>query len=830
MAIKLQKVELTGGVNSQLDPMSLRDNQFQSAKNFSGRQGQDPGARPSMAFAREIIPDYREWDSRRYDAATTSEAYFRWALNWRPAKFMFSPIGAGVAAVLVASADQQIIDANGEGKIAEAGTAILCMLPTLHAAIDYGSGALADGRGGLYCLDMGLLSRSPSMFMFDGILYAFGGANMGGRVIQTDLDPLRAELGWNYYKNEWNTLQSVPFIPEGAAVIRNRVLYYRGPNVFWSDVGDPLQIWPNALQDGFINITGENQEAITAVAELSTTADGSPMQSVAAIWTRTHCYLLLGEPAESIDDITETGILGSMQINRLNIECGCVSQATVTRTPYGSFWVGQDDVWFMPMGSLPIRVGTNIRPAIRSVPPALAYRICAEYENGFYRIALPGAELDGTSPLEEIWSLDLNNGVPQSSEQAAWWGPHTLVNGDSPASAGGGGAEPETGVSGIWAWARDQRANGDGKLYSLQTYIMFGGGTGIGDRVHGMSLCGWDTFGMRDIGCPILEPRPWQASTLYFPGDIVVPPPSTTDFRSPAFICTAEGTSGATEPTWDTSGVDIFHEGPSLEWRPEYYNGGKAMSSYRCLAQQQQNNVEWQLVSKEYTLEDAISEKLLDGAEIAFTSQVPQQLTYRTNPDQQLRSRVLGTIPTQVDNNTGTFVGFTNKQRKLMTADPTKRFNAQTAVMTLGADAGYVIVTGFNDFIDLLIDTGGGNGVTIPAGYYADIRDVFTAVHDALQTLTAGLVTLGAMWGDTGDVILGARFGMRDTGGLSVGLASYSVLAAYFGYTVAQVGTGNEVDPAVYFWANNSFEFKQSSDFQLNALNIRFGEFGRRPM
>ena len=819
MPIGLQPVPLDGGVNTQRDPMAIADNQLQSAKNFCGRQGQDPGVRPAMRFDRLVIPDYREWDATRLDGGATQEKYHQWARLWRPMRFIFPPFGGDVCGVFQTTAARQIIDTtattNTPVTLAEQ-EAVLWMLPSLYAG--------GDVNGGPYVFRLGTCTRMPSLFVFDGRIYAFGGSNSGGHIRPNSSGTVGGTLGWDYYANEWTTPQLGGFVPDGGAVVRDRVVYWKGNRIYWSDRGDPLTVWANADSDGYIPITGEEQEAITAVAELSTTADGSPVQSVVAVWTKTRCYLLLGEPLQYIDaaDVSaENPILGSLQINRLNIECGCVAPATVTRTPYGTFWVGADDVWFMPLGSLPIRIGTNIRPSLRAVPPGLAHRLVAEYENGFYRIALPGAEMDGASPLAEIWSLDLNKGPPQSSDQAAWWGPHTLCNGDSPDVAGGGSEESEGGgASGIWAWSRDSRNAGDGRLYSLQTWLINRSGAS-GYNPYGMSLCSWDQFGMRDVGAPVMEPRPWQAGQAYFAGDTIVPSPrNALEFRAAHFVCVTSGTSGGAEPDWYASGAVTIADG-TAQWRTLYTEGGRPLSSYRCLSHQTSNNLEWELISKEYTLGDAISEKLLDGAELAFTSTVPQQLTYSTNPDQQERSRVVGTTPTQVDNNTGSFVGFHRKQRKLMTADPTQRFNAQTAVMSLRSDAGYVIEEGFNDTIHVL--TGAGvDTIVIPAGFYEDIQALASAV-----CAKSSVVGLRDTFSTDGGVYR-ARCGFKDSGDtVNVGLYAYSVLAGYFGYTPAQVGTSTAAPN--FFVGDNSYELKQASDMQINALNIRFGVFGRRP-
>lgn len=846
MGIGLQPVPLDGGVNSQLVPTAIEDNQLQAADNFSGRQGQDPGVRPAMAFSREVVPDYREWNSARYDAGASNEEYHRWAQFWRPMKFIFPPFGGDVAGVFQVAGNtdpglwgggRQIIDTtkdtNTPRNVLEQ-EAVLWMLPSLYAG--------GDVNGGPYCLHLGVMTRAPSMFVFDGKIYAFGGSNAGGH-IERDSGGVNTgpALGWVYQPNVWETPQAAPFIPDGACVVRDRVLYYKDQKVYWSDRGAPLRIGANALQDWWLNITGEEQEFITAAAELSTSADGSPVQSVAAVWTKSRCYMLLGEPLETIDPAivdADANILGSLQINRLNIECGCISQSTVTRTPYGTFWVGMDDVWFMPYGSLPIRVGTNIRPAIKAVPPALGYRICAEYSNGFYKIALPGPECDGASPLSEIWSLDLNEGVPQTAEQAAWWGPHTLCNSDSPDVTGGGGTEGDGGgASGMWAWARDTRATGDGKLYSLQSYLI--NRTSDLWPTYGMSLCGWDQFGMRDIGAPSYAPRPWQKGTAYFEGDVVVPPPFASDGVSPLtrdmtaahFVCVTAGVSDSAEPDWYASGVPLITDN-TAQWRPIYYNGGYALPSYRSLAHQQSNNVLWRIVSKEYTLGDPISEKLLDGAEIAFNSQLPQQLTYKTHPDQQSRSRVIGVAPTNLDVSTGPyaqvgyFLGMQAKQRKLMTADPTKRFNSQTAVMILQSDPGYVIVEGFNDTIGFRLD-GALYAITIPPGYYKSLTTVLEALEAEVKA-RSGMTLLSTVASDGG--YYRARLGVKDYDGLVVvTLAAYGALAGMLGFTQRQVSTDNAANPALYLMAENSYEVKQASDMQLNALNIRFGVFGRRP-
>lgn len=811
--IKKVDVPLTGGVNTFKDAAAIADNQLASSTNFTSRVNEYPGIRPSMTFSQEVIPDYRPWNSDRSDAFSTSELYHQWARDWRPMRFMFSEFGGDLVGVFQAGQARQVIHQDAGVSTASTcgeGEAVLWMMPGLYAG--------GDINGGPYCFKLGGCTRTPSLFLFSGIIYAFCGGNSGGHIKPSS----GAVLGWDYFSNQWTTSQSSGFEPDGAAVIRDRVLYYKGSTIFWSDKGAPLTIFQDALATGGIIVTGEEQESITAAAEISTSAEGSPVQSTAAVWTKTRMFLLLGEPLQTIDDASETPITGSMQINRLNIEAGCVSQATVTRTPYGTFWVGLDDVWFMPFGQLPMRVGTNIRDVIRAQPPGLQYRLCADYENGYLRIALfaPGSGPTATSPLSHQWMLDLNDGPPQNADSAKWWGPQILNNQDAP-NFGVTEASP---ISGTWAFARDTRATGDGALYSMQNYVM--PGDNGAHYIHGMSLATWSQYSGRDTGAPRRDKYFWQATTLYQIGDEIVPPPSTTDFRAPTWVCTTAGITGGSEPNWLASTAASITDGTAV-WKPVYYlasGGGTVLSSYKPDSHTR-NEIEWELRSKRYTGDDATVEKLLDGAEIAYQMTQMSQITYSTHPDQSSRSRTLGQYGSTLDVLTNQAAASTAWRRKLLSADPTQRFAAQEAQALLHGDAGFVIATGFNDKLKLTLG-GVAKVITLAAGYYADLLALWSAIR--LACVAQHSITLLSTSDEDYSSIIRARFGIKDqNGSLTVALTEYTPLAAYLGFTTDQAGTSAAA--GVYLYGNWSPVQRLVNDFKLPQLRLRFGIFGRGP-
>jgi len=58
-----------------------------------------------------------------------------------------------------------------------------------------------------------------------------------------------------------------------------------------------------------------------------------------------------------------------------------------------------------------------------------------------------------------------------------------------------------------------------------------------------------------------LWPETWQASTVYTVGDVV----KASTYDSHAYKCTTAGTSGSSEPTWDTDNGDTTSDG-TVTW------------------------------------------------------------------------------------------------------------------------------------------------------------------------------------------------------------------------------------------------------------------------
>ncbi len=707
-----------------------------------------------------------------------------------------------------------------------AGTLLFINLP--HVLCDFGG-----VRGAVQAAILGDASRAPCMFVFNGTTYAFDGLGNGvhieaDRPAQTTGSLAGVALA-NYVENDFGS-GNTTFNPAGACVVRDRVLYFKGPNVYFSDRNEPLTVGFTGALDANGNIApstanpptgtnfsaldtrgiflgGEELEDITAVAEVNTSADESiDPEAMAA-------YMLLGEPLET----TAGGdVLGSLQINRLNVQAGCISQATITRTPYGTFWCGRDDVWFMPFGSLPLRVGTNIRPLIEAQPPGLLWRLHAEYADGYYRLSLfsDGQGPDLYSPVGSQFWLDLRKGPPKSAEEAQWYGPQEFIQTDAPTAASATGGAP-----GVWCMARDTRASGDGRLYALQSYIMLGAGA---VNVFGMSFCSFDSVEGRDTCAPQAVRQYWAGTTAYGVGDVMVPRPDTASALSPTYVCTTGGTSGSgAEPNWLAPAAGVITDG-SVVWTAVYWTGTILLSGYVPNLQQGANQVLWSIVSKEMMLGDVMTEKLLDGEELGYWASDRTRVTSNSHQKQDVRHHVLGmandqTAENVLDSTTGDRVW----QSAALTPSPTSRFRGKSATWECGQDAGIVITAGINDTVTGACPTGISGtifSVTIPAGYYATILDVAHAVGVAIQAAVPDTVALSG----TSYAVLG--FANASGGGFE--FDAQQKLLRLLGF-VEEQSLNASGSNAVY--GSESPRYATAPDMQISGINIRYKEFKRRP-
>jgi len=386
------EIPTTGGVNLLDDPRRIRDDELVRAKNLvpytKGMLRKRPGKAPVLAGAR---------------------------LNGAPAIAGFLSPFAGHDLIVVQHAGANRGDLWFQEFTGTAGTS----------------------QNKIYENVIG--DRAPVSFYYNGTLYILWGSDTAGHtgVKFTAPDFPVTSATADSFKFSFNGTNN-SFSPGAACIYRNRVVYgnfgrgYEHYLVF-SDPFDPLTIGNDvrAANGRSFAVGPADGDRIVALIEITQSEVGSPAQAALLVLKEFSAYIITGEPNLT----TDTGdMLEDLSVSRISYDCGCSAASTVVNTPYGLFWASWDDVWFFARGSLPVRVGSKIRPALANTPKSMRHGWQAAYFNGFYRLAIFSA---GQGPawstfptytqsigtLGEQWWLDLRDGPPSNYQEARWWGP-----------------------------------------------------------------------------------------------------------------------------------------------------------------------------------------------------------------------------------------------------------------------------------------------------------------------------------------------------------------------------------------------------------------------
>lgn len=535
-----QQLHMIGGVNLNRDPRMIRPDQVAYAKNafpvISGILGKRNG------FGATNIGMF----------ATGSRAIF--VNSW-------ATVPQGTGFLYVADVHVGAVAENNRSRVL--------------IATDFNKVAAAP-LGGTYT-SIGQLQTEyePTKFLqYRGLVIAIVPGFEGYYVLQ----PLAAG-GYSWIKNTFKfdpatvgvqNSQAIPVTPRNAAVYKQRIAWGnfgagKGNWIAMADKATSTVMQPLfghslmslvgsdvlSLNGRHIEIGALEGEDITAMQEVTLGAVGTALESVLLVLTERSCVLVSGEILQTNDSgaTDPNGLFGTYKEHRINYECGCVSQDTLVKTPYGWIWAAGDDVWML-RGNFPERIGTNIKPALLNCPQMAKRHWAAAYANGIYVLqlvtqtqAVTDFNQDITAYQHEYWYLDLREGPPESALDARWFGP--MVN-------------PLDANSNVcFSKVLSVKDRGGGERILVPGLILDTAPAGHRDLVIYDVLNG----GSKDDLLPATVTAPeWQANTEYRVGDIVRPPVNaatagrngfmhvcTTAYRTLQFIAqAADFTNGET--------------------------------------------------------------------------------------------------------------------------------------------------------------------------------------------------------------------------------------------------------------------------------------------
>lgn len=590
---KFVKVPLLGGVNLQADPSKVRPDQAITMRNLVPVTPGIIGTRPAMQWTEDLLWSFAD--------------------TWVPVRAAFSPVGPEF--VMAVWRD---------------GAMLLVGLTPQNFNLNFSS------------LSLGAASnpQPASMVQWDGDTYAFTGVTPGARLAYAN----NAE-GFILEQLDFGA-GNANFLPLGAAIVRDRFVYWGfdretpsgGRGVVFADRGLPLQIGDSAVANArVIQVAGISNGPITHCAEINMHGGGSPNQSTLAVWTADQMWQLLGEPGE----VGDSNVLGSLQQSQLQVAAGCVSGATVAQTPYGTIWAGPDDVWFMPFGSMPVRIGTNIRPALLNTPPTLRWKWHAAYDadKAQYRLALFGQDVGPTeySGCETHWILDLSQGGPQGADDARWFGPQVYNN-----------AIADPLYDGTLCLLSDLGSTGSRKLFGVARYNETVGVEVLG----GLSQVTLGADDVIDSAAAMRDRIPRAGVWEYFVGDVIIPYDENVGETRP-YIWTVTAVDGlgpngggvtdsGPGPQFNDGATTSFVDG-GVTWTAkfDFLSGNPVPAFFPRSMYGERNVIRPEVLTREEFTGDPMVDKLIDGAEVGFWTNMNHVMDYRLLTGFRTNSRIL---------------------------------------------------------------------------------------------------------------------------------------------------------------------------------------------
>lgn len=508
--------------------------------------------------------------------------------------------------------------------------------------------------------------------------------------------------------------------------------------ILFSDRNQPTAVGDNALAANgrFIRIGTTPNDKIVAIKEITQTSVGSPSQLAALILTaNNNAFILTGEPSESGVAFS----LGDLEISKIAYPCGCASADTFVQTPYGYIWAGSDDVWFFATGQLPVRIGTNIRPALERSPVGLKYKWHAAYFNGFYRLAIfgDGQGPDDDAPCKDQFWLDLRNGAPNSPDEAKWYGPQQYYW-RPPIFEGTGSPITITETAGTYCLGLLERPGQQLQLYTLFTSFRTGFDKYMYSGVFDVSG-GFDSLSdarvLEPSGTAIIE---WAVLAPKLTGDMVW-------FNGYVWVAMNNGTTGAVGPI--QNGLD-----GNVLWKlsgPQWFLATQEDSD----SEGNSIHIDSSVLTKSYDFGEATRNKIFQGAEIDIYSAESGQLLWdlylnnghEVSLDNSLLLQNSQFIVNDGVLNTDRFSR--NFQSLRMAPDDGYRFQGNSIQLSFRNDPAYIIQEGVNDTLVMGLIAHGGDAldenaraVPIPVGRYATLPDLLTAISTSFQTVFADII------------------------------------------------------------------------------------------
>lgn len=203
------------------------------------------------------------------------------------------------------------------------------------------------------------------------------------------------------------TTYMLPSVPTFVANFNNRAYFICGNVVYYSDVLAPT-VMTNAGQA----LTVGDTTSITALSGLPVSTTSAGVVAALIVFKPFQIWQITGDAA----------VTGSLALNFLSLNVGCVSPRSIVQTPIGSLFIGINGPYMVsPLGGIgPLtkdqsKLTQDVQQPFQSiVNPS---RAAASFSGALYRICLDTV-INGVTTTADYW-LDIT--------RRRWTGPHSFA-------------------------------------------------------------------------------------------------------------------------------------------------------------------------------------------------------------------------------------------------------------------------------------------------------------------------------------------------------------------------------------------------------------------
>jgi len=202
------------------------------------------------------------------------------------------------------------------------------------------------------------------------------------------------------------TVHTLPSVPISVSNFNNRAYFSCGNTLWYSDVLAPT-VMTNAGQ----SLTVGDPTPIVAQSGLSVQTSSAGVVGALMVFKQFQIWQVIGDAA----------ISGSLSLNFLSLNVGCVSPRTVTQTPIGTLFIGMDGPYTItPLGAIMAlakdmsKITADIQAPFQSMTSPS--RAVGAFSGSIYRVCIETVR-DGVNVTDDYW-FDIT--------RRRWSGPHTF--------------------------------------------------------------------------------------------------------------------------------------------------------------------------------------------------------------------------------------------------------------------------------------------------------------------------------------------------------------------------------------------------------------------